>query len=190
MSNYWFHLWSQLIKSSFWCQFHVTSSALLKEFWRGFSDMLFPRKSFHFTQQNIIANTVLYFTMRIRHGHDVYKGRWNALPAAPGCIGPYPRIGPASKLFPSWALQSAKIRKVRKWNYFLWGKYLLCLFVFIKLERKVGRDWPAGHRVQCPLSLEDPLRMFTGNAMQHIICNATYYLQCNVLYVYRECNAT
>ena len=52
--------------------------------------------------------------MRIRHGHDVYKGRWNALPAAPGCIGPYPRIGPASKLFPSWALQSAKIRKVRK----------------------------------------------------------------------------
>ena len=145
--------------------------------------MLFPRTSFHFMQNNIIANTVLYFTMRIRHGPVVYKGRWNALPASSRVHWPLPSYWPRVQAFPFLGFAKCKDSQGQKVKLFSLGKYLLCLFVFIKLERKVGQDWPAGHRVQCPLSLEDPLRMFTGNAMQHIICNAAYYLQCSATYI-------
>ena len=97
---------------------------------------------------------------------------------APGCIGPSPRIGP----FSLTGLCICKVQRfaVQNKKFFSFEANICCVCLFL---RKVGQDWPAGHRVQCPLSLEDPLRMFTGNAMQHIICNATYYLQCNVLYV-------
>ena len=64
--------------------------------------MLFPRTSFHFMQNNIIANTVLYFTMRIRHGQwacclqgkvECVASQLQGALAPPLVLAPFPLLG-------------------------------------------------------------------------------------------------
>ena len=107
-------------------------------------------------------------------------------PPASGCIGPF-SSGLLDWRFPGPSLSGLarlNLRKNVSRIMMFANVFSICVCLYsVKLER-IGRS----HWVQCPHSLEDPLRMFARNAIQ---CNIQCNIYCNIVqYIlqYSTCN--